>query len=125
LAVVAKLSNTRASNELTALDALSNLCATDMARVNQQIIDNMESKVPLIPQLAGHLIAAGGKRLRPFLHWPVQAYVTIEEKIILVLQPQLSLFTQLLYCMMMLSTILTYGEVEIQQIRYGAINQVF
>ena len=67
MAVVAKLSNTRASNELTALDALSNLCATDMARVNQQIIDNMESKVPLIPQLAGHLIAAGGKRLRPLL----------------------------------------------------------
>ena len=27
----------------------------------------MESKVPLIPQLAGHLIAAGGKRLRPLL----------------------------------------------------------
>ena len=67
MAVVAKLSNTTDSNELTALDALRNLCATDMARVNQLILNNMESNVPLIPQLAGHLIAAGGKRLRPLL----------------------------------------------------------
>ena len=27
----------------------------------------MESRVALIPQLAGHIIAAGGKRLRPML----------------------------------------------------------
>jgi octaprenyl-diphosphate synthase len=27
----------------------------------------MQSKVPLIPELAGHIIAAGGKRLRPML----------------------------------------------------------
>jgi len=67
LAVVAKLSNTTDSNELTALDALRNLCAADMERVNQLILNNMESNVPLIPQLAGHLIAAGGKRLRPLL----------------------------------------------------------
>jgi octaprenyl-diphosphate synthase len=38
-----------------------------LARVNQLIIDHMQSEVPLIPQLAGHLIAAGGKRLRPLL----------------------------------------------------------
>lgn len=67
MAVVAKLSNTTDSNELTALDALRNLCAADMERVNQLILNNMESNVPLIPQLAGHLIAAGGKRLRPLL----------------------------------------------------------
>ena len=67
MAVVAKLSNTTDSNELTALDALRNLCAADMKRVNQLILNNMESNVPLIPQLAGHLIAAGGKRLRPLL----------------------------------------------------------
>jgi|TARA_B110000116_G_scaffold242568_1_gene231899 octaprenyl-diphosphate synthase len=67
LAVVTKLPNTTDSNELTALDALRNLCAADMERVNQLILHNMESNVPLIPQLAGHLIAAGGKRLRPLL----------------------------------------------------------
>src|SRR3984885_11252740 len=50
-----------------ALDTLAGLVATDMAAVNQFIIQRMESHVPLIPQLAGHLIAAGGKRLRPIL----------------------------------------------------------
>jgi len=50
-----------------ALDALTALVAEDMAAVNQLILQRMESHVPLIPQLAGHLIAAGGKRLRPVL----------------------------------------------------------
>jgi octaprenyl-diphosphate synthase len=35
--------------------------------VNQAIIDRMQSPVALIPELAGHLIASGGKRLRPML----------------------------------------------------------
>ncbi|MEZ5667847.1 MAG: polyprenyl synthetase family protein [Alphaproteobacteria bacterium] len=43
------------------------LVGDDLARVNQLIVDNMDNPVPLIPQLAGHLIAAGGKRLRPIL----------------------------------------------------------
>jgi len=51
----------------TALDALAVLVAEDMAAVNQLIVQRMESHVPLIPQLAGHIIAAGGKRLRPIL----------------------------------------------------------
>lgn len=38
-----------------------------MAVVNRLIIDKMQSPVALIPQLAGHIIAAGGKRLRPML----------------------------------------------------------
>ena len=38
-----------------------------MSEVNQVILDSLQSDVPLIPQLAGHLIAAGGKRLRPML----------------------------------------------------------
>ena len=50
-----------------ALETLTALTAEDMAAVNQQIIQRMESHVPLIPQLAGHIIAAGGKRLRPIL----------------------------------------------------------
>ena len=35
--------------------------------VNQVILDRMVSPVALIPELAGHLIAGGGKRLRPML----------------------------------------------------------
>ncbi|PHZ86333.1 farnesyltranstransferase [Paremcibacter congregatus] len=38
-----------------------------MAKVNQTILLKMQSPVALIPQLAGHLIASGGKRLRPML----------------------------------------------------------
>ncbi len=48
-------------------DRLSRLVDADMNRVNQHILDNMKSPVALIPQLAGHLIAAGGKRLRPMM----------------------------------------------------------
>jgi len=48
-------------------DDLSALVADDMAAVNTLILKRMESQVALIPQLAGHVISAGGKRLRPML----------------------------------------------------------
>ena len=48
-------------------DDLTSIVADDMKRVNQQILKRMESPVALIPQLAGHVISAGGKRLRPML----------------------------------------------------------
>jgi octaprenyl-diphosphate synthase len=50
-----------------ALDRLKFLVASDLERVNQVILQQMQSSVPLIPQLAGHLVAAGGKRIRPML----------------------------------------------------------
>lgn len=46
---------------------LTDLHKEDMAAVNKVILEHMQSDVPLIPQLAGHLIAAGGKRIRPLL----------------------------------------------------------
>ncbi len=49
------------------LDRLNALIGEDMKRVNALIIERMDSQVELIPQLAGYLIAAGGKRLRPAL----------------------------------------------------------
>ncbi len=49
------------------LDDLVGLLKDDMNSVNALIMDNMTSEVPLIPQLAGYLIAAGGKRIRPLL----------------------------------------------------------
>ena len=48
-------------------DDLSALVAEDMTAVNALILKRMESPVALIPQLAGHVISAGGKRLRPML----------------------------------------------------------
>jgi len=52
---------------LAALDRLSTLLADDMLGVNRIILDRMHSPVALIPQLAGYIVAAGGKRLRPLL----------------------------------------------------------
>lgn len=49
------------------LEALHEALAEDMAAVNRLIIERMQSPVALIPQLAGYLIAAGGKRIRPLL----------------------------------------------------------
>ncbi|MDH3236871.1 MAG: polyprenyl synthetase family protein, partial [Alphaproteobacteria bacterium] len=46
---------------------MSALTARDLARVNKVIVARMDSPVALIPQLAGHIVAAGGKRLRPTL----------------------------------------------------------
>jgi octaprenyl-diphosphate synthase len=43
------------------------LTAPGMNNVNAVILDRMQSEIPLIPALAGHLISGGGKRLRPML----------------------------------------------------------
>ena len=56
-----------ADNPTAALDRLSDLLAGDMQSVNRIIVDRMQSPVALIPQLAGYIVAAGGKRLRPLL----------------------------------------------------------
>ena len=49
------------------LDPLSRLIGNDLEQVNRLIVDRMQSPVALIPQLAGHIVASGGKRLRPML----------------------------------------------------------
>ncbi len=49
------------------LDGLKDLVSDDLKEVNKIIVNHMDSPVHMIPQLAGHIIAAGGKRLRPML----------------------------------------------------------
>eukprot|EP01037_Dinobryon_pediforme_P012122 gene12122-12207_t len=49
------------------LQPLMALVAEGMNSVNAVILDRMQSRIPLIPALAGHLIAGGGKRMRPML----------------------------------------------------------
>jgi len=56
--------NTKAEPSLEPMIAL---VAADMNGVNSVILERMQSKVALIPELAGHLIAGGGKRMRPML----------------------------------------------------------
>ena len=49
------------------LDRLHGLVADDFSAVNGVILDQMKSPVMLISELAAHIVAAGGKRLRPML----------------------------------------------------------
>ncbi|AQQ68712.1 octaprenyl diphosphate synthase [Microbulbifer agarilyticus] len=43
------------------------VAADDFAAVNQQIIDQLHSDVPLVENIGHYLVEAGGKRLRPLL----------------------------------------------------------
>ena len=56
-----------AGHRTPSLEPILKLVAPGMNRVNAVILDRMQSEIPLIPELAGHLIAGGGKRMRPML----------------------------------------------------------
>ena len=56
-----------AEREAPSLDPLFRLMSADLERVNALIVERMHSPIALIPQLAGHIVSAGGKRLRPLL----------------------------------------------------------
>ena len=49
------------------LDPILHLTKSAMASVNAIIVERMQSEIDLIPTLAGHLVASGGKRIRPML----------------------------------------------------------
>jgi octaprenyl-diphosphate synthase len=57
----------RKQSPAPSLDPMLALTAPGMNAVNAVILDRMQSEIPLIPALAGHLISGGGKRLRPML----------------------------------------------------------
>ncbi|MBJ6122457.1 polyprenyl synthetase family protein [Sphingomonas mollis] len=57
----------RLSARTPSLEPIMSLVTGDMNAVNAVILDRMQSDIPLIPELAGHLIAGGGKRMRPML----------------------------------------------------------
>ncbi len=57
----------RQNTSSSPLDDLSAMLEDDMKAVNDMIVARMDSPVPMIPQLAGYLIAAGGKRIRPLM----------------------------------------------------------
>ena len=67
MAVIVNLEEERGRSRKPSLDELQRLVNDDLRVVNELIVKHMHSPVPLIPQLAGHLVAAGGKRLRPLL----------------------------------------------------------
>jgi octaprenyl-diphosphate synthase len=49
------------------LEPILALVESDLKQVNALIVRHVDSPVPLIPQLASHIVSAGGKRLRPIL----------------------------------------------------------
>ncbi len=67
MALVIDLDTERPRREQPSLDRLVALVADELTEVNRVILERLGSPVALIPQLAGHIIAAGGKRLRPML----------------------------------------------------------
>ncbi len=67
VAIVLSLEEGRNPSPKPSLDSLLALTGDDLDQVNQAILRRMESRVDLIPKLAGHIIAGGGKRIRPML----------------------------------------------------------
>jgi octaprenyl-diphosphate synthase len=67
VALAVGLEAKRGTGSRSALEPLDALVRDDLQKVNKIILAHMDSPVALIPQLAGHIIAAGGKRLRPML----------------------------------------------------------
>jgi len=67
LAFAAGATTEKTARDRSANDRLVALVGDDLLAVNAAIMARMDSPVALIPQLAGHIIAAGGKRLRPML----------------------------------------------------------
>ena len=56
-----------AKSRSASLEPLIALAEADMGKVNEAILARAQSHVELIPELAGHLINSGGKRIRPML----------------------------------------------------------
>ncbi|MGB0844596.1 MAG: polyprenyl synthetase family protein [Alphaproteobacteria bacterium] len=52
---------------MTAINKLTEMLRDEFISVNEVIMEQMQSDVQLIPDLAGYLIASGGKRIRPLL----------------------------------------------------------
>ncbi|KQO72648.1 polyprenyl synthetase [Methylobacterium sp. Leaf469] len=66
MGVVIPLEDTRPDPEASLTDLVA-LVAAGMERVNATILSRTGSSVQMIPEVANHLIASGGKRLRPIL----------------------------------------------------------
>jgi octaprenyl-diphosphate synthase len=54
-------------SETPRFESLASCLAPQLSSINACILEKMQSPVALIPQVAGYLIALGGKRLRPLL----------------------------------------------------------
>ena len=62
------MSSVPAARQALDFSSVRDLAAADMAQVDALIRARLSSDVVLINQIADHIIASGGKRLRPMLH---------------------------------------------------------
>ena len=53
--------------DLMSIDEIQKLAAPDMKKVNQNILAQLNSDVPLIGQLGFYIVQGGGKRIRPLI----------------------------------------------------------
>lgn len=67
MAVIVNIEDRKNQQGKASLQPLMDIIQADLEETNQIILNRMHSEVELIPTLAKHLIAAGGKRLRPVL----------------------------------------------------------
>jgi octaprenyl-diphosphate synthase len=49
------------------LDSIRALVRPELTQIDEVVREHLKSSVPLVDQVAGHIIAGGGKRLRPLL----------------------------------------------------------
>lgn len=59
--------STLAAQKAASLDSLYALIGNDLKRVDTLILDRVKNEVPLIGDIARHIVASGGKRIRPAL----------------------------------------------------------
>lgn len=55
------------TTQLLTLDQIQTLCAADMQQVNEEILKQFNSEVPLVNQLGQYIVSGGGKRIRPMI----------------------------------------------------------
>jgi octaprenyl-diphosphate synthase len=61
------MNNAAFQNYQPTLQPLLELCQTDLTKVNSVILGSVQQSVPLITDIAQHIVRSGGKRLRPCL----------------------------------------------------------
>jgi len=64
---MSKTSTIEADKKTVSLDALYSLIQHDLKRVDALILERVKNEVPLIGDVARHIIISGGKRIRPAL----------------------------------------------------------
>ena len=65
--MTARVKKIAPESALSPAERLFAMSKSDMDAVDKLVIERMQSPVGLIPNLAHHLVGAGGKRLRPLL----------------------------------------------------------